>query len=145
MSQPARIFYHVGVIVTDLEAAMRELTTAVGLSWSAPVDRYLGDAHNRVTFSREGPPFIELIQGEPGSDWDTSNGPRLDHLGFFSPDLDADKQRLACEGFELAIDGAALSGPWAYHLTKHAGMRLENVDESARGQVLARLGVLDIN
>ena len=134
-----RVFFQVGVIVTDLEAAMDELSLALGLSWTEPARRQLGADELRVVFSKEGPPYIELIESGPGGGWDSSAGPHLDHLGFWSPDVDGDRERLAALGLPLLVDGRSLSGLWMYHGTTHSGMRIEHIDETLRERFLQRV------
>ena len=133
-----RLFFQVGVIVTDLHSAMDELSRAVGMTWTEPADRRLGDDDLRIAFSREGPPYVELIESEAGGGWDSSSGPHLDHLAFWSPDLEQDRGRL--RRGRPSLDGRALSGLWMYHGTQHAGMRIEHIDESLRQQFRQRVG-----
>jgi hypothetical protein len=129
---PERSFFQVGVIVADLDAAMKELGEALGLRWEEPRTRELGPWTIRVVFSRQGPPFLELIEGQEGSPWDTGPGDRLDHIGYWSQDLGAEQEHLIGQGLPMEIDGSGLSGPWSYHGTAHSGMRVELLDASLR-------------
>ena len=71
--------YHHGVRVPDLDAAMAEIGSALGVSWCAPQDRdqnvWLPETGQtsiplRFTYSSQGPQHIELLQGGRGSIWD---------------------------------------------------------------------------
>src|SRR4051794_33382120 len=127
-----RTFFQVGVLVDDIEAASDELHRAVGLRFEPAVERRIGEWEIRTSFSLHGPPYIELIESPSGTPWHAEAGPRLDHLGFWSPELEEDRRRLEAEGLAVAIDGVASGGPWFYHQTTHAGMRIEHIDETAK-------------
>lgn len=120
----------VGILVTDLEAAMSALSKAVGVDWTGPLERRIGPWHLRVALSTDG--RLELVAGEPGSPWDSSAGSRIDHLAYFVEDLARHRQRLIDAGFPVAIDGREFGGQWSYHSTAQTGMRIELVDASQR-------------
>jgi Glyoxalase/Bleomycin resistance protein/Dioxygenase superfamily len=108
-------FFQAGSLVQDLDAAMVELSDMLDVHWGKPLTREVGESELRVVFSLDGPPHIELTRGPAGSPWDASDGPRLDHLGYWSDDLEADKRRLDAQDVTLEADGAQLGGvPFAY-------------------------------
>jgi hypothetical protein len=74
-------YYHIGLVVADLEAAMSELSAAVGLTWEDPHRSTYGEWDIDVVMSMEGPPYIELVQGGPDGPWSGADGRRLDHFG----------------------------------------------------------------
>ncbi|MFF1921332.1 VOC family protein [Streptomyces sp. NPDC058221] len=65
-------FYHVCFVVPDIEQAMQDFKRAAGVAWSDPVSDRLGEWDYRIVFTAGGPPFVELIEGPPGSPWDAS-------------------------------------------------------------------------
>lgn len=134
-------FFQVGILVADLEAAMDELGRALGLTWAEPQDRRLGEWTCRVTFGRPGPPYLELIEGPPGSPWDSEGGYRLDHLGLWTGDLDRERARLVAEGLPVDVEGTELSGPWTYHRGERTGLRIEVIDEARRPGLLRTYGL----
>ena len=121
-------YFHVGIIVEDLESAMGELGRALELSWHEPHERSYDGSTIRVCFSKEGPPYLELIEGQPGSHWSTDSGPHLDHLGYWSSDFQADVERLEAAGMSLDIDGVKMGGRFNYHRSPSAGLRIELID-----------------
>jgi hypothetical protein len=129
-------FDQVGILVTNLEAAMTALGEAVGVDWTGPVERHVGPWHLRIALSTDG--RFELVEGEPGSPWDSSAGSRIDHLAYFVDDQPSHRQRLIDAGFPLAIDGSEFGGQWSYHTTAQAGMRIELVDATQREGYFAR-------
>lgn len=139
----ARIF-HIGVLVQDVEAAMEELTRALGLSWSAVREVSFDGRRLRTTLSIEGPPHLELLEGDAGGPWDASQGPRLDHIAYYTSDLAGDSRDLAEHGApvdEQVADALRTTGhPVAYHRLTHAGMRVELADVALRADLVERVG-----
>lgn len=132
-------FFHVGYVVEDIERAAAELGVALGLHFNEPHESRYGEWTILVCYASDGPPFVELVQGEPGSPWDTSRGSRADHIGYFAPDLARDKRALERAGLPIDIDGTEYGGKFTYHRAPHAGMRLELIDEARRAPLLERL------
>lgn len=105
--------FHTGYIVRDLSVGMERLAHALGLTW-ASVESHdfpvLQDGREasypiRFTYSVEGPPHVELVEGAPGSPWHTTDVLRMHHLGFWSDDVNGDADRLAASGFPVAVQG----------------------------------------
>jgi Glyoxalase/Bleomycin resistance protein/Dioxygenase superfamily len=130
-------FFHVGVVVEDLAAAMEELQRTLGLEFNEPHESTYGDSHIRVCYSLQGPPYVELIEGEPGSMWSTSGGPRADHVGYFVDDLEGARAQLEAAGMPVDIDGMAFGGRFTYHRMRHTGMRIELIDAARREALIA--------
>lgn len=91
------VYFHIGVLVSDLEAAMDKFSRVLGLTFNDPItatfdnleDPDPGEAFVRCTYSREGPPHIELLEanGEDGL-WSIKNGEGFHHLGFWESDTE---------------------------------------------------------
>jgi ketosteroid isomerase-like protein len=124
--------YHLCFVVQDIEAAAREMTQTLGVAWSPIRDGRLGDWDYRIVFTVDGPPFLELVEGPPGSPWDAGGGSRFDHLGFWADEIEADKQALADRGAPLDFDATTLGRPFTYHRLAGVGARVELVDRSAQ-------------
>lgn len=138
-------FFQVGLLVKDLDAARDELGRAVGLEWGETLVREAGEWSMRTCFSLQGPPYVELIEGPPGSPWDPGELPHIDHIGFWALDIPLAKERLEREGLELEIDGSALGSavPFSYHRSRAAGVRIELIDDSARAAFYERWQLVD--
>jgi len=102
--------FHVGVRVRDLDAAMDELGTGLGLRWSAVVEREqpvwtpsggTASARLRFTYSAEGPQHVELLEGGPGSIWDSEDRPGVHHAGVWVDDVASVTEALVAEGWAL--------------------------------------------
>jgi nuclear transport factor 2 (NTF2) superfamily protein len=129
-------FYHVCFVVPALKTAMEELQRGLGVKWSTPSSGQLGEWEYEIVFSREGPPFFELIEGPPGSPWDATTGPRCDHIGYWSRDLSHDKEEFAERGLAVDFDASPFGRPFAYHRLDSVGIRVELVDESLQAGFL---------
>lgn len=130
-----RPYFQVGFVVPDLEAAMAELAAGLGVEILGPLERDVPDGVLRIAFARTPPPYVELIQGPPGSLWDATEGGRMHHLGYWSDDLEADSARLEAVGMELELD----LGFARYHRPgAGAGARVELIDAGYRPEFLAR-------
>jgi hypothetical protein len=99
-------FWHTGIVVPDLDRAMTELTSTTGAQWLPVQERPDGERTMRVTFSTQ-PPYIELIEGGVDGLWQTAEGPRLDHLAYWSEAYEAD--RANCEELGLQYEAGGTS------------------------------------
>ncbi len=134
-------FFQVGLLVQDLEGARTELAEALGVSWSDIVERRIAEWTIRVCFATEGPPYLELIEGPPGSPWDATAGSRIDHIGYWADDLEAGKRRLDEAGLALEVDGSSYGGVFTYHRGRTSGLRVELIDASGRTAFYERWGL----
>src|SRR5688572_243339 len=98
-------FFHIGICVPDIDAAMDELGTALGCTWGERLGpRQIGEWTLTSVFSRE-EPHLELLEGSAGSPWEAEEGSRLHHLGFWSDDPESESERLAKAGMPVVFDG----------------------------------------
>ena len=145
-------FFQVGIIVEDIEAAMSELTRAQNVQWGKVAARKYQQWDFKRVFSLDGPPYIELIEGPPGSPWDSSQGSRIDHLQWWTRDMEADTRRMQAAGVPLdtdgvkespmvAADGSRKPGIFRYFRAPKSGMRLELIDESVKANHRERWGI----
>jgi catechol 2,3-dioxygenase-like lactoylglutathione lyase family enzyme len=107
--------YHVGLTVADLDAAMAQYADAFGFSWrnvhestmNVLVDGQPRRAEIAVTYSVQGPPYLELVEERRGSVWGAS-GYGLNQVGFWAEDVRAAMSRLDASGLvaEVSADGS---------------------------------------
>jgi hypothetical protein len=137
-------FYHVGILVEDLDAAMARFAEALGVTFApvmeGPVRLRSGDDETefvmKATYSHQGPPHIELIQGREDGIFSLSAGERMHHLGCWSAEFGGDDPPFAgsclaalCTVHPVpdAPPGMWLSDPAALH-----GVMMEFVDDGSR-------------
>ena len=108
--------YHVGTRVPDIERAMFEMGSTLGLSWCSVQEReqtvWLPDSGVqeiplKFTYSDEGPLHVELLEGAPGSIWDGRVSPGAHHLGVWSDDVRGETESLIGAGWKLLMAQAS--------------------------------------
>jgi hypothetical protein len=132
--------FHTGIVVDDLDAALRDLTELLGYEWCdqiavpTPVTLPTEDVviELRFAYSRT-VPRLELIQSVPGSLWVPAAGSGIHHLGYWSDDVAADSAALARRGFATEATGTRPDGEpyWSYHRGQ-TGPRIELVGRSVQ-------------
>jgi hypothetical protein len=145
-------FFHVGIVVPRLEAALEHLTTTLGVSWMPIIETEVpvsigdtgvdGHVSLRFAYSVEDPHF-EVIEEAPGSVWVCNSGSpgvfttgsNLHHIGFWADDLPTDSRRLQASMCPVEIAGFTDSSARPALYTYHAdllGVRIELVDGALR-------------
>jgi hypothetical protein len=140
--------FHTGIIVDDLDLAMQEMGEAFGLHWVEPFtaagqiripDGNAAHRASRVTYSREGPHHLELIEHVDATAWNAAPGGHyVHHIGFSVKDLPAEVRRLQSIGYDLQFSGIADDGTLArmsYLRARSGGLWIELLDASRRGQI----------
>lgn len=136
-------FFHIGIRVTDLEAAMAELGKHAGVTWASVQDRPMsvwvpgsGPAvlQLALTYSVEGPVHLELLQGPPGSIWDGHDIPGAHHFGYWSDDVGADTEQLLADGWTLELAANPPDGGYGRftYVRSPTGYLLEPVSIAAK-------------
>lgn len=114
--------FHTGIRVSDIDEAMEELGSTLGLSWASvqhnraqqvwtPNDG-LTTVELQFVYSAEGPQHVELLQGQPGSVWDAGSDPGVHHVGVWVDDVAAETQRCVDAGWTVAAAGAPPEQGW---------------------------------
>lgn len=153
MTTPLKVedLYHTGIVVPNLEAAIKRLSAVAGYSWTRPMEGPLtirtADGQQTVDFRfvySLQQPHIELIQEVPGTPWVAGSSNAVHHLGYFTDDLATTASALQAHGFTLELcpagDGEAPS-IFAYYLSPD-GVRVEIVDRNIMGDFDAFLKAL---
>jgi hypothetical protein len=132
-------FYHTGIIVPDLDAAMDRLSALAGYRWITPLTYTLPfrttagtrELTSTIVYSVQSP-HIELLQEVPGSPWTAAPGNSVHHLGYFTDNLADTARMLEDNGltFEMTADvsGSELA-LFAYYIDTF-GTRIEIVDRA---------------
>ena len=129
--------YHTGLVVSDLAAAMRSLSAAMGYTWTRPVEATLsiatddGDREVPFTFvySIEAP-YLEVIQEVPGTIWSASSSGAAHHLGYWADDLPAAAEALEAAGYRLEARPAGDAMSMFAYFVDPFGVRVEIIDRA---------------
>jgi hypothetical protein len=132
-------FYHTGVIVPHLDAAMARLSALAGYRWITPMSYTLPfrtragvrELTSTIVYSLQSP-HLELVQEVPGSPWTATPGNAVHHLGYFSDDLAESARALEANGFtlEMTADVAGSDLALFAYYTDAFGARIEIVDRA---------------
>jgi len=140
MSAP--LIHHIGILVDNLEEAIPRWEKALGYTFE-PIKRYRTNSwvdssdetphfHDaRISFSLEGPPYIELMEFTGSGTHSEAEGQGFHHFGFVDqPDVMARRVELAAQG--IGHDGEALGEDgrpilWFTEKRDLNGIRLEYV------------------
>jgi hypothetical protein len=128
--------FHTGIMVSDLDMAMQQLTEAAGYRWTTPMGGIVSvrigsadrDLEFRMAYSVQAP-HLELVQQIPGTMWMPSPGTAAHHLGYWVDDVPAASRRLTEAGFDFEagdISGGEAPANFAYH-NNPFGIRIEIV------------------
>jgi catechol 2,3-dioxygenase-like lactoylglutathione lyase family enzyme len=146
MSDRPAGYFHVGVLVADLDEAIADFTRVLEIEFNPPtvMDVEVSDDDGppvrqvRVSYSRQGPPYLELMQGQPSGFLSLARGEGVHHLGLWVPagtsaDLAASSRFCALRPIARVNNGVqVLTDPASLH-----GVPLELVDEARRPGVEA--------
>jgi Glyoxalase/Bleomycin resistance protein/Dioxygenase superfamily len=132
-------YYHTGIVVPDLDAAMARLSALAGYRWINPLTYTLpfrtasGTRELTSTFVYTlQSPHVELIQQVPDSPWIAAAGNAVHHLGYFTDNLADTAKSLEANGFTFEAT-ADISPPdlalFAYYIDAF-GTRIEIVDRA---------------
>jgi hypothetical protein len=135
--------WQLGVVVEDIDAAVDDMTRAFGWEWTRAertLDLIADGAPLTVTLkiaiARQGPTYLELIEGVEGTPWWPPHG--LDHIAFWAEDLGVTARNLEDAGLMRKVSYASAGGSprgMTYHQGTD-GLRLEYVDAARRDALL---------
>jgi catechol 2,3-dioxygenase-like lactoylglutathione lyase family enzyme len=100
-------YFHVGILVPDLKAAMERFSTVLGLDFADPaevrvdqLEQPWGSAPFDVllSYSVQGPPHIELLEATGDGVYGLHSGVGLHHIGAWTADADASIESLVAKG-----------------------------------------------
>ena len=127
--------FHVGIVVDDLDEALKELGGLLGYEWcpvfaiETPVVLPEGEVmvDLRFVYSKT-EPRVELIQARPGTPWVPAIDSGIHHAGYWSEDVTLDGRKLEASGYAEEARGVLPEDTtiWAYYRSPR-GLRIELV------------------
>ncbi|MDE2935084.1 MAG: VOC family protein [Chloroflexota bacterium] len=125
---PSDELFHFAMAVPDLQAAMDQLGPALNVNWTSvwSMTRKMDTPEGPTTdemqavYSRQGPPYVELVSGYGSGFFAADNGPRLHHVGYIVDDVRAEAERLQALGMTIWD-----LGPGSAFVTNEVGMTFE--------------------
>ncbi len=142
-------YFHVGVLVADLDKAIERFSSALGLTFSEPsrqattvLDPEPHEESTAAVYSIDGPPYIELIEGHGDGVFSLERGEGVHHLGLWSPPFEDYPDSRTGRELPPSLRICLFPGAPTMWLTNPAdlhGVRLELVDENLREGLEASL------
>ncbi|HVX22059.1 MAG TPA: VOC family protein [Acidimicrobiales bacterium] len=140
-------FFHVCVVVADLEKATDRMSETLGLHWGDVVE---SDVHFetpsgptptqvRFRYSLEGPPFLEVLERQDGTPWSEVG---LHHLGLWGNGSRDTSAWLASGGCPRETVLMTPDGDWVgglFHILDD-GLRIEIVEDEVKPRLARYLG-----
>ncbi len=139
-----RRIHHVGIVVSDLDSAMRRYRDDLGLPFEAVMER--PEDGIRLAFLAAGTSRIELLQpvgeGTGVARFLASRGEGLHHVCLEVADVAAALARLAATGYELidAVPRRGAEGPVAFVHPRSTNGALIELIEAPGGPAWEALG-----
>lgn len=128
------MIWHIAFAVDRLEQAMERFGAALDLDDWTPIKEFEGDnAHadgtpfrlrTRLTFATAGPCALELFEAVPGTPNEPARGTVFHHMGYWTDDVGAERDRLAACGWAPA-GGRATSDSRAAFFSGSLGILFE--------------------
>jgi catechol 2,3-dioxygenase-like lactoylglutathione lyase family enzyme len=143
MNEP---FFHVGILVRDIEAARADFTAKLGVEFEPVHGQQIATGETtRFCYSLQGPPYLELVEMTGTGSWSAGQPEGFHHIGISDPSVPA---RCAAFGGQVdliasAEDGAprvVLTRPEALH-----GIRVEYFDAGVAAYFLQYLSSRTVN
>ncbi|HEX9041956.1 MAG TPA: VOC family protein [Trebonia sp.] len=137
MTEP---FFHVGILVRDVEAARADFAAKLGLEFEPTRSQRIATGETtRFCYSLQGPPYLELVEMTGTGSWSAGQPEGFHHIGISDPSVPA---RCAAFGDQADLiapgeDGAprvVLTRPEALH-----GVRVEYFDAGVAAYFLQHL------
>lgn len=133
-------YFHVGILVRDVEAARAEFTARLGVEFEPVHSQQLATGETtRFCYSLQGPPYLELVEMTGTGSWSPEQPEGLHHLGLSHPDMPG---RCAAFGHRLDVIAPGEGGSPMVVLTRPEalhGVRLEYFDAKVAAGFLGYL------
>jgi hypothetical protein len=142
MNEPS--YFHIGVLVPDLDKAMEEMSRQHGVTFPTPAAIRLSSpdgSHEdliRVVYSKDGAPYYELIEATADGVFGGSGQEKIHHVGIWEEDMAGRVKLLRENGVGVMASGVGLTGRpgliedatphWVITEPNALGIRFEYVD-----------------
>jgi catechol 2,3-dioxygenase-like lactoylglutathione lyase family enzyme len=97
MNEP---FFHVGILVRDVEAARADFTAKLGVEFEPVHSQKVATGETtRFCYSLQGPPYLELVEMTGAGSWSPEQPEGFHHIGISDPSVPA-----RCTAFGDGVD-----------------------------------------
>ena len=140
-------FWHVGILVADIEDAIERFSAALGVTFGSPATARVPDLREeppgkttdvRVAMSDAGPPYYELIEQAGTGIFGPGQPEGVHHIGVWHPDNEEQERVLAAAGIGVEarsyLFGGCLQALFSRG-TDLCGVRFEFTNEQNRARI----------
>jgi hypothetical protein len=138
--------YHIGILVSDIDAAIEQYSKIYGVSFRAPIDvtacrvvqRNGSDAPFtcRLSYSTRGPMYVELVEAQGDGLWSVANIGGIHHVGMWSADPKAQAEKLVADGSTWEASMYLDAETIGIVFVRHQGALIEVVTDKLRAPLL---------
>ena len=83
-------YFHIGILVKDVEAARADFTARLGVEFEPVHSQQIATGETtRFCYSRQGPPYLELVEMTGTGSWSPEQPEGFHHIGLSDPDVPA--------------------------------------------------------
>jgi catechol 2,3-dioxygenase-like lactoylglutathione lyase family enzyme len=137
MNEP---FFHIGILVRDVEAARADFTARLGVEFEPVHSQQIATGETtRFCYSLQGPPYLELCEMTGTGSWSPEQPEGFHHIGVADQDVAA---RCTLFGNEVDLIAPGDNGVPRVVLTRPEtlhGVRVEYFDEKVAEMFLGYL------
>jgi hypothetical protein len=99
-------FFHVGVLVKDIEAAAADFTALLGVEFEPVRSQQIHNGETiRLCYSLQGSPYLELMEMTGTGSWSPEHPEGFHHIGVSGPDVPG-----RCRAFDGRVDAITQAG-----------------------------------
>ena len=145
MSLPMKIF-HAAMIVPNIEEAIETYRQSLRLDFLPPVTRHWPrveqEGHDepfdaRITYSREGPFYIELLETSGPGIWSDPGCDRFHHFGIWGKNARQEASRMEADGYSWEATIHADDGITPVVFVRRGDVRIEIIEEARKPAIMA--------
>ena len=147
MEDSTEAFWHLGILVHNLEEATERYTKTMGIDFHPPIAVPMGglqqagtdeDLTLNLAFSKVGPPYLELVEATGTGLFRPEQGEGVHHFGVWMADGEQLETRLRKDGIDIAARNILPDGQVLTIFTEPRelkGIAIEYVAEFSREAV----------
>src|SRR4051794_41170648 len=144
---PTETFFHVGIVVPDLDAALERYASLLGIPFTPVQDVYVPRLDDgvrsepirlRIAYSTGSPPYYELLEATGEGIYGAANAGGVHHVGIWEADCERRVQELRRLGLQLEATQYTPEGRIIVAYFDPGpldGTRIEIVDEGRRAMM----------
>ena len=138
--------FHAAILVPNIEKAIEAYRRSLQLDFLPPVSRswprveqegYDEPFNARITYSRQGPFYVELLETSGPGIWSAPTVDRFHHFGIWARDARQEGLRMEADGYRWEATIHADDGSTPVVFVRRGDVRVEIIDEARKPGIMA--------